>query len=123
MRKIRHATVADVDRIMQVLDAAKQVMRNAGNENQWINGYPTVDAVLSDIERQGGMVVEDDGVVVAYFALAFASSLPMQQYMKENGLMIHCLIMWCIAWVVCPLLAAYLRVLWIIVLSTIQTYV
>ncbi|MBQ3324327.1 MAG: N-acetyltransferase [Muribaculaceae bacterium] len=68
MRKIRHATVADVDRIMQVLDAAKQVMRNAGNENQWINGYPTVDAVLSDIERQGGMVVEDDGVVVAYFA-------------------------------------------------------
>lgn len=68
MRKIRHATVADFDRIMQVLDAAKQVMRNAGNENQWINGYPTVDAVLSDIERQGGMVVEDDGVVVAYFA-------------------------------------------------------
>ena len=68
MRKIRHATVADVDRIMQVLDAAKQVMRNAGNENQWINGYPTVDAVLSDIELQGGMVVEDDGVVVAYFA-------------------------------------------------------
>ena len=68
MRKIRHAIVADVDRIMQVLDAAKQVMRNAGNENQWINGYPTVEAVISDIERQGGMVVEDDGVVVAYFA-------------------------------------------------------
>ncbi len=60
--------MADVDRIMQVLDAAKQVMRNARNENQWINGYPTVDAVLSDIELQGGMVVEDDGVVVAYFA-------------------------------------------------------
>ena len=68
MRKIRHAIGADVDRIMQVLDAAKQVMRNAGNENQWINGYPTVEAVISDIERQGGMVVEDDGVVVAYFA-------------------------------------------------------
>ena len=60
--------MADVDRIMQVLDAAKQVMRNAGNENQWINGYPTVEAVISDIELQGGMVVEDDGVVVAYFA-------------------------------------------------------
>lgn len=59
--------MADVDRIMQVLDAAKQVMRNAGNENQWINGYPTVEAVISDIELQGGMVVEDDGVVVAYF--------------------------------------------------------
>jgi hypothetical protein len=60
--------VTDVERIMQVLDAAKQVMRDAGNENQWINGYPTVEAVLADIERDGGMVVEDNGVVVAYFA-------------------------------------------------------
>lgn len=68
MRIIRHATTADVDRIMQVLDAAKRVMRSAGNENQWINGYPTVEAVLSDIEHDGAMVVEDDGVVVAYFA-------------------------------------------------------
>lgn len=68
MRKIRHATAADVDSIMRVLDAAKQVMRDAGNENQWINGYPTVEAVLSDIEQDGAIVVEDDGVVVAYFA-------------------------------------------------------
>ena len=68
MRIIRHAKKADVDRIMQVLDAAKQVMRDAGNENQWINGYPTVEAVLSDIERDGAMVVEDDEVLVAYFA-------------------------------------------------------
>lgn len=68
MRIIRHATTNDVDRIMQVLDAAKQVMREAGNANQWINGYPTVEAVLRDIECQGGMVVDDDGVVVAYFA-------------------------------------------------------
>lgn len=60
--------MADVDRIMLVLEAAKQVMRNAGNENQWINGYPNLEAVLADIERDGAMVVEDDGVVVAYFA-------------------------------------------------------
>ncbi len=60
--------MADVDRIMLVLEAAKQVMRNAGNENQWINGYPNLEAVLADIERDGAMVVEVDGVVVAYFA-------------------------------------------------------
>lgn len=68
MRKIRHATTADVGRIMQVLAAAKQVMRRAGNVNQWINGYPNEAAVLRDMEQGGAMVVEDDGVVVAYFA-------------------------------------------------------
>lgn len=68
MRKIRHATAADVGRVMAVLDAAKQVMRAAGNDRQWVNGYPTRDAVLTDIDNRGGMVVEDDGVVVAYFA-------------------------------------------------------
>ncbi len=68
MRKIRHATLHDVDRVMDVLEVAKEVMRDAGNKQQWVNGYPTREAVLADLECQGGMVVEDDGVVVAYFA-------------------------------------------------------
>ena len=68
MRKIRHATPVDVERIMKVLDAAKQVMRKAGNKHQWIDGYPTTQAVLNDIEHDGAMVIEDDDVVVAYFA-------------------------------------------------------
>lgn len=67
-RKIRHASAGDLGRIMEVLAAAKQVMRRAGNVNQWINGYPDEGAILSDMERGGAMVVEDDGVVVAYFA-------------------------------------------------------
>lgn len=68
MRIIRHAIAADLKRIMEVLAAAKQVMRRAGNANQWINGYPDEAAILCDMERGGAMVVEDDGTVVAYFA-------------------------------------------------------
>lgn len=68
MRKIRHATVDDLGRIMEVLGAAKQVMRNAGNANQWIGGYPDEQAILRDMEQGGAIVVEDDGEVVAYFA-------------------------------------------------------
>ena len=68
MRIIRHATAADLGRIMEVLAAAKQVMRRAGNANQWINGYPNEQAILCDMEQGGAMVVEDDGVVMAYFA-------------------------------------------------------
>ena len=68
-RIIRLAIASDVERIMEVLAAARQIMRDSGNTNQWINGYPTVEAVLCDIEHEGGFVVEDDGVVVAYFAM------------------------------------------------------
>ncbi len=68
MRIIRHATSEDLERIMEVLAAAKQVMRRAGNANQWINGYPDEAAILCDMEQGGAMVVVDDGVVVAYFA-------------------------------------------------------
>lgn len=68
MRKIRHAVASDMERIMQVLDAAKQVMRDSGNLNQWIDGYPNEQAILHDMEQDGAMVVEDDGEVVAYFA-------------------------------------------------------
>ncbi|MBR6490299.1 MAG: GNAT family N-acetyltransferase [Muribaculaceae bacterium] len=68
LRKIRHATAADVGRIMAVLDAAKKVMRDSGNTRQWIDGYPTEQTIIRDLEQGGAMVVEDDGVVVAYFA-------------------------------------------------------
>ena len=68
MRKIRHATTDDLGRIMEVLGAAKQVMRNAGNANQWIGGYPDEQAILRDMEQVGAIVVEDDCEVVAYFA-------------------------------------------------------
>lgn len=67
-RTIRLAVTDDVERIIEVLGAAKQVMRNSGNMNQWIDGYPDENAVIADIERSGGVVVEDDGEVVAYFA-------------------------------------------------------
>ncbi len=67
-RTIRHATTSDVESIMQVLAQAKQVMRDSGNLNQWINGYPTSQAVMLDIEHNAAIVIEDDGNIVAYFA-------------------------------------------------------
>ena len=121
MRIIRHAAAGDLGRIMEVLAAAKQVMRRAGNVNQWINGYPHEAAILSDMERGGAMVVEDDGVVVAYFA--FLPS-PEPTYAAIYGgawlddtLPYHV----CTAWVACPRLAAFLTALWTIALGLTQT--
>lgn len=53
---------------MEVLSAAKKIMRSSGNLNQWIGGYPSEEAILGDIEKGCGYVVEDEGNVVAYFA-------------------------------------------------------
>ena len=65
---IREARPSDMSAIMQVMEAAKKIMRSSGNMHQWGEGYPSEDVILSDIEKNGGFVVEDDSKVVAYFA-------------------------------------------------------
>ena len=68
-RIVRRASLPeDGGRILEVFSAAKTIMRSDGNMNQWGDGYPSLEAVRSDIERGGGFVVEDDGLIVAYFA-------------------------------------------------------
>lgn len=54
--------------IMQVMDAAKLIMRQSGNMHQWTDGYPSEAVILSDMEREGGFVVDDGGKLVGYFA-------------------------------------------------------
>ena len=60
---------------MAVLDAARQIMRSDGNTGQWINGYPSEEVVIDDINNGFGYVVTDDDNdndsndgIVAYFA-------------------------------------------------------
>ena len=67
-RCIRLATVADIDGIMAAIAAAKGIMRSIGNHSQWADGYPSNEAIFTDISRYGGFVIEDDGRIVAYFA-------------------------------------------------------
>ena len=68
-RIIRKASLpADAEGIMEVFSAAKTIMASTGNVNQWREGYPSLEVVQSDIERNGGYVIEQDGRIVAYFA-------------------------------------------------------
>ena len=67
-RIIREAKPSDMAEIMQVMDAAKQIMRLSGNMHQWVEGYPSEAAIFADMERDGAFVIEDDGKVVGYFA-------------------------------------------------------
>ena len=67
-RMIREATMADMEAIMRVMDAAKAIMRQSGNTHQWTDGYPSEAVIAADMQQHGGFVVTDNGQVVAYFA-------------------------------------------------------
>ena len=66
-RIIREARLTDMADIMKVMDAAKKIMRQSGNMHQWGEGYPSEAVIMTDIERNGGFVIEDDGKTVGYF--------------------------------------------------------
>lgn len=80
-RIVRLAQVADLDTIMPVMDAAKGIMRSDGNMNQWSDGYPSREAILADIHRKGGFVMEDCGKIVGYFAF-LPSPEPTYSYIE-----------------------------------------
>ena len=64
-RIVRKASLsADAEGIMQVFSAAKAIMVSTGNTNQWREGYPSLEVVGSDIERDGSYVIEQDGRIV-----------------------------------------------------------
>ena len=54
--------------IMSVMAAAKQIMRQSGNMQQWGEGYPSEAVIRADMEKAGGYVIEDEGRVAGYFA-------------------------------------------------------
>lgn len=67
-REIRKAEMGDMAGVMEVLEAAKQIMRAAGNMCQWVNGYPSEEVIAADIAKRVGYVIEEDGQIIAYFA-------------------------------------------------------
>ena len=79
----REAKPADITAIMQVMEAAKGIMRQSGNMHQWGKGYPSESVILTDMEKHGGFVIEDDGEIVGYFA--FLPSPDPTYYNIYNG--------------------------------------
>lgn len=65
---VRKANFEDINDIISVINAAKEIMRHSGNLHQWDNGYPSETVIESDIQKNGGFVVENDDKIVGYFA-------------------------------------------------------
>ena len=81
--QIRIAEKADLDAIMRVYDGAREHMREAGNPNQWADGYPSRLMVAQDVLRGVQFVCEnEDGAVVGTFCLQAG---PEKSYLKIEG--------------------------------------
>jgi len=69
MRNFRKANMEDVPVIMQLIEEARGIMRSCGNVNQWIDGYPSEETIVDDINHgHCYLCVEENGEIIASFA-------------------------------------------------------
>ncbi len=81
---IRPAHKEDLKAILDVLDAAKWIMRASGNTRQWENGYPSEEVILHDIRKGYGYVVEAGSGPIGYFAF-IPSPEPTYSYIEGGS--------------------------------------
>ena len=62
---IREAKASDMAEIMQVMAAAKIMMRSSGNRHQWGDGYPSEEVIMADMVKKGAFVIEEGRSIVA----------------------------------------------------------
>jgi RimJ/RimL family protein N-acetyltransferase len=66
--QISTAKAEDLERIMEVFDAARRFMRQTGNDRQWIDGYPSGALISENIrDRSFYVCLSDDGLIAGVF--------------------------------------------------------
>ncbi len=81
---IRNAGTDDIRRILKIYAAARAFMIATGNPNQWTGSYPAREDIEADIQNGTGFVLEDEGVVKAFFAFIIG---PEHDY--EHGTLVE----------------------------------
>jgi hypothetical protein len=65
--EIRKTVRADLDEVMEIYNKAGTFMKENGNPNQWVNGYPHVELIMEDIEENCSYVCIDHSQIVGVF--------------------------------------------------------
>ena len=68
MYKIRRTKTGDMDIAMQMYEHSRALMRNAGNDKQWTNGYPSPEVIAGDIAKENSYIIEHEGTPCGIFA-------------------------------------------------------
>lgn len=81
--EIRIAEVKDISRIMEIFDTAKEYMIKNGNPNQWHDGYPWIDIVEDDVQKNNCYVIINNEKIVGTFAFIYGDD-PTYKIIKEG---------------------------------------
>ena len=68
--KLRPATITDLPRMWEIILQAKAQMYRE-NKQQWDESYPLPEHLQADIDKGYAHVLEEEGKVIAYGAIAF----------------------------------------------------
>ena len=66
---IRKALENDLLEIKSIVAKARELMKASGNINQWVDGYPSIDVLLSDIRSGNAYLLFQEDKAIAYFAM------------------------------------------------------
>lgn len=84
---IRKATTDDLESILEIVSDAQQSLKNRGVD-QWQNGYPNRESILSDISKDIGFVVLCHDAIAAYAAIIINGEPEYQhldgEWLSEN---------------------------------------
>lgn len=82
--EFRKAGTKDVPVIMHLIEEAKVFLRQKGVD-QWQNGYPNEEAVLTDVKEGVGYVLVTENKTIGYACISFAGE-PCYDDLKGNWL-------------------------------------
>ena len=70
MYKLRNTQAGEEQIAMDIIDQAKAYLKEQGID-QWQTGYPNIEAILSDIEKQRGYFFLEDGEIFGYACIDY----------------------------------------------------
>lgn len=82
---IKLAEKSQIEEILAIYDKAKSFMRKNQNHLQWINGYPSYDIVLEDIQNKNLYVIINQDEIVGVFAFIEGAD-PSYNYIEGKWL-------------------------------------
>lgn len=70
MAVLRHSTLQDIDAMMDIVNAGKELLCGLGID-QWQKGYPNRELLITDVHEKIGYVLEEDGAIAGICAVTF----------------------------------------------------
>jgi len=80
---VRRTKESDIEAIMDIYAKARVFMAENGNPHQWIDGYPSLELVKGDIEKDGYVIIDKDNNVVGVFV--FKENVQKDVYDNIDG--------------------------------------